>query len=189
MKAYLRSLRCLFLVCGLAAGPLLALNDQTPSATISATTVAAADTVYVQIDTFDPIAFDRMRYARDNGDELILNTLKKEAAAQAKYAELNYNVVVLDDAAAPPKGANVLRLTWANGEVLAELISPANAKPKFLGVVSRTSISYHPNGSQMLRDVDRAGLRDARRDASLRAQTQMHLYLGLQRVARELSKT
>lgn len=137
----------------------------------------AGNPLYVRIETSDPIYFDRLRYAVTNGDELVLSTLKATAAEQARFAGYTGEVVVLDEKARAPDGALVLVLSWDGKSVFANV--GQGGKDKYLGVVNRLPLSYHPDYNRMRRSIDQAGLQDARRDATLRAEVQMELYLAL----------
>jgi hypothetical protein len=137
----------------------------------------AGDKLYVNIEYYDPIRFDHMRYARSTGDELILATLKDSAAAQARFAGYAGEIAVLDEHAKAPAGAPVLTLTWNDGAVAADFAH--HGQSKFLGIVNREPLSYHPDFRNMQRSIDSAGLADARRDAAVRAGVQMDLYLAL----------
>ncbi len=142
-----------------------------------ATDAPADSKVYVRIETSDPIHFERLRYAVTNGDELILSTLKATAAEQARFAEYAGEVIVLDEKAKAPDGATVLLLSWDDRSVFANVAR--GGKDKYLGVVNRLPLSYHPDYNRLRRSIDQAGLSDARRDAALRADVQMELYLAL----------
>ncbi len=148
----------------------------------SASPVAAGDAVYVTIENFDPIRFDRMRYALMTGDELILSTLKSSATEQARFAGYTGTVNVLDENAKPPAGATLLTLTW-NGNAVSADVTQAG-KSKYLGVVNRLPISYHPDFKRMQLSIDTAGVPNARRDAALRAEVQMDLFQALQYLVR-----
>lgn len=146
---------------------------------------AAANALHVKIDSPDLIAFRHYRLAKADGSELILSTLKKTAADQARFAGYAGEVVVLDDGAEAPAGADVLLLEWNDDSVHASLLR--GGKKKFLSTVSRAPLSGHPNYAAMRADLDR-GSRDERRDADLRARTQMNLYEAL-RLAKRTTKT
>ena len=148
-----------------------------PLAAASALTVApATETLYVRIDSPDLIAFHHYRLAEVNGTELILSTLKQTADDQARFAGYTGPVCVLDDNAKAPEGAPVLLLTWENERVTATLMR--GGREKSLGVVSRVSMATHPDYPELRKDLDK-GLSDQRRDAWLRARTQMNLYAAL----------
>jgi len=149
---------------------------------------ADSDPVFVSMHTSDPLRFERHRYGDATGEELIHSTLVRSAAAQAEFAHLDRKVVVLPEDGAAPAGSKELRLNWNDGAVTAEFYDGVSLKPKYLGVVSRTELGAHPNGQTMIHQVLRAGLRDARAEALIRAKVELNLYLGLQRVARELNK-
>jgi hypothetical protein len=171
-------LSCLF--CFLAASTMAFAADDAAA--------SAESTVYITMHTSEPMQFERRRYGDDTGQELIHSTLVQSAAEQAEYAELKRKVIVVPEGEAAPAGALELRLHWGNGVVTAEVVDGVSPKPKYLGVVSRTELSYHPNGQKMISRVHRAGLRDVRAEALMRAQVEMNLYLALQRVARELNR-
>ncbi len=143
---------------------------------------ATDGTLYVTIDTLEPMEFKHFRRARADGRELILSTLKMTADAQARFAGYPGGVVVLDEDTEPPEGAPSLRLTWAEEAVTAELIT--GGKPRYLGVVNRNPLSEHPDFNRMRREIDRSGSTDRKRDAIVRAETQMNLYLALKLAAR-----
>ena len=140
--------------------------------------VASGETVYVTIEYFDPIRFDRMRHALTTGDDLILVTLKDSAAEQARFAGYTGTLIVLDEKTKPPVNATVLTLTWNERDVAASVTQAG--KSKYLGIVNRQPISYHPDYMHMRQLIDSAGLPDARRDAALRAEVQMDLYKALE---------
>lgn len=147
---------------------------------------ATPSPLYVVISTTEPIEFKQYRHARADGRELILSTLKMRADQQARFAGYPGDVTVLDEKDAPPADAAVLRLTWTADVVAAELIAHAGAKPQYLGVVSRSPLSEHPDFKAMQHEIDQSGASDKKRDATLRAKTEMNLYLALLRAKREL---
>lgn len=146
-----------------------------------------APILYVTIDALEPMEFRHQRRALADGSELILTTLQETAAAQARFAGFEGSVVVLAEKAKPAAGANVLRLTWTSEAVAAELLPGDGGKPINLGIVSGLPLTQHPDYDRMHAEVSRHGLKDKRRDALLRAQTQMNLYLALQRAGRVLN--
>jgi len=145
----------------------------------------AAETLYVKADSPDLIWFRHYRLAEVDGSELILATLKKTAADQARFAGYTGAVSVLDDGADAPEGAPVLLLTWSDGVVSATL--QRGKANKEMGPVSRTPISNHPDYAQMRQYLDR-GTSEERRDADLRARTQVNLYQSLRLVQRYQAK-
>lgn len=156
---------------------LAALLLAAPLPVLAAPATGADETVYVSIDSPELISFARFRLARENGDELILSTLQSAAAEQAHFSGYPGKVIVLDEQASAPAGAKVLMLTWSDGVVFATLMQ--NGREQSLGVVSRNQLSEHPDYQAMRREIDRHQLREARRDAELRAATQMNLYQAL----------
>ena len=146
----------------------------------------ATETLYVKIDSPNLIAFHDYRFAQTDGSELILATLKKTAADQARFAEYPGEVTVLDDDAKAPAGAAVLLLTWNGVEVHATFMR--DGKEKSLGTVSRAPLSNHPDYATMRLELDR-GSSDDRRDAQLRAKTQMQLYQSLRLMRRYQAKS
>lgn len=165
----------LFLSCSLLVAAL-------PVAASEPLADAPDGTLYVTIDTLEPMEFKHYRRARADGRELILSTLKMTADAQARFAGYPGGVVVLDEDAEPPAGAPSLRLTWGEEAVTAELIT--DGKPRYLGVVNRNPLSEHPDFNRMRREIDRSGSSDRKRDAIVRAETQMNLYRALKLAAR-----
>ena len=166
------------------AGALFALLPSRLAA--AALTVSpATETVYVKIESPDLITFHRYRLAEVNGSELILSTLKQTAADQARFAGYTGPVSVLDDDAKAPAGAPVLLLTWQGDEVFATL--RRGDREQSLGVVSRTKLSTHPDYPEMRKSLDK-GLSEERRDAHLRATTQMNLYVALRILNRYQTK-
>jgi hypothetical protein len=145
----------------------------------------ATETLYVKVDSPDLIEFRHYRLAVVDGSELILSTLKKTAADQARFAQYAGKVEALDDDAKAPEGAAVLVLLWDGGAVSATL--QRGSQKKQLGAVSRAPLSSHPDYTQMRAELDR-GSRDERRDADLRARTQMNLYEALSQVQRYQAK-
>lgn len=144
-------------------------------------------TLYVTIDALEPMEFRHQRRALADGSELILTTLRDSAAAQARFAHYDGEVVVLDEKAKPPASTQVLRLTWTADAVAAELLPVSGGKAINLGIVSGLPLAQHPDYDRMYAEVSRQTLKDARRDALMRAETQMNLYLALQRAGRVLS--
>lgn len=144
-------------------------------------------TLYVTIDALEPMEFRHQRRALADGSELILTTLQESAAAQARFAHYNGEIVVLAEKAKPPASARVLRLTWTAEAVAAELLPVDGGKVINLGIVSGLPLTQHPDYDRMYAEITRHTLKDARRDVLLRAQTQMNLYLALQRAGRVLS--
>ena len=149
------------------------------------TLAPASETLYVKVDSPDLIEFRHYRLAVVDGSELILSTLKKTATDQARFAQYAGKVEVLDDDAKVPEGAAVLVLMWDGGAVSATL--RRDGEKKQLGAVSRAPLSGHPNYTQMRVELDR-GSRDERRDADLRAKTQMYLYESLRQVQKYQTK-
>ena len=149
------------------------------------TITPATETLYVKVDSPDLIEFRHYRLAVVDGSELILSTLKKTATDQARFANYAGKVEVLDDDAKVPEGAAVLVLMWDGGAVSATL--RRDSQKKQLGAVSRAPLSGHPDYTQMRAELDR-GSRDERRDADLRAKTQMDLYEALRLTQRFQAK-
>jgi hypothetical protein len=145
----------------------------------------ATETLYVKVDSPDLIEFRHYRLAVVDGSELILSTLKKTAADQARFAQYPGKVEVLEDDAKAPEGAAVLVLMWDGGAVSATL--QRGSQKQQLGAVSRAPLSGHPDYAQMRLELDR-GSRDERRDADLRAKTQMYLYESLRQIQRNQAK-
>jgi hypothetical protein len=157
-------------------------------AAIAPTDPKVEQVLYVTVDSLDPVQFDRGRNARETGQELIVATLKNKAAQEAALVHLNRRVIVLDDGVKAPVGAAELRLTWTGG-VTADLFNGKDAKSKYLGVVSHTPLSFHPNFKAMQTDIRSHTMPDEHHDALLRADIEMYLYIALQRTARELGST
>jgi len=155
-------------------------------AAAEAVTIAPTETLYVKADSPDLIAFRHYRLAEVDGSELILATLKKTATDQARFAQYAGKVEVLDDDAKAPDGAAVLVLMWDGGAVSATL--RRDSQKKQLGAVSRAPLSSHPDYTQMRAELNR-GSREERRDAGLRAQTQLYLYESLRQVQRYQAKS
>lgn len=152
----------------------------------AAVTIApATETLYVKVDSPDLIAFHHYRLAQADGSELIVATLQKTAADQARFAKYAGKVEVLADDAKAPEGAAVLLLTWNGAQVSATL--QRGKREKELGPVSRTPLANHPDYAQMRQELDR-GSREERSDAELRARTQMNLYESLRLVQRHQTK-
>ncbi len=164
-----------FVVLAVAAA-LFAVLPLQLAAKPALTVAPATETVYVKIDSPDLIAFHHYRLAEVDGTELILSTLKQTADDQARFAKYPGPVSVLDDDAKAPDGAPVLLLTWSGDTVSATL--QRGGREKSLGIVSRTALSTHPDFPEMMKYLDK-GLSDQRRDAKLRAKTQMNLYVAL----------
>lgn len=176
----------LLLGCLVTSGVCGTLED-TATVKLPEQATLDADPLYLRIETHDVQMFERLRYGENSGDEIVVSTVRTSAAEQAKFAELSRNVIVLPEGAKAPKGAKELVMYWGLHDVTAELNDGLHTKPKFLGVVSRTNFSSHPNSVGMWGEVNRAGL-SMRKDSMLRANTQMYLYVSLQRAARELKK-
>lgn len=172
------------LALGLFCLGLVSVANTAPSSASPAT--PSAPVLYVTIDALEPLDFRHYRRALVDGTELILTTLKQSAAAQARLANCPGEVVVLDEKVTPPAKSPVLRLTWTAEAVAAELFPADGGKAINLGIVSGLPLTQHPNYDRMHAEISRQGLKDHRRDALLRAQTQMNLYLALQRATRIL---
>ncbi len=165
---------------------LTALSVALPVAkAVPAAVVAAREMLYVTIAIADPVAFAQHRYALTTGAELYLATLRQKAAEEARAAKFDGTVIVLDEGASPPAGANVLRLTWSVSGVVAEYFDGARRTSKTFGDVSATPVRFHPNFNSMQGDLFQAS-RDGRSDATVRARAQMDLFLALARVADEV---
>lgn len=172
------------LALGLIWIGLVSAANTAPSSASPAT--SSVPVLYVTIDVLEPLDFRHYRRALGDGSELILTTLRQSAAEQARLAHCAGEVVVLDEKAAPPAKSPVLRLTWTVEAVAAELIPADGGKAINLGIVSGLPLTQHPDYDRMHAEISRQGLKDHRRDALLRAQTQMNLYLALQRANRIL---
>jgi hypothetical protein len=180
-----------FLGQWLLSGTVALAAIAAPRALAAPVAAPPGDTLYLAVGTDDPLAFDRLRYGRDSGqvnEDLIIPTLRARAAAMARAAGLEVPIVTLDEDARPPAGEPVLRLTWGlGGKVFAEYLATAGARPVFLGVVSRDSLAYHPTPAAALNRVLSAPSGEARRDESVRANTEMQLYLALGLVRQHLA--
>jgi len=158
-----------------------------PAGTGWAAGTAPGEKLYVAIDYFNPIQFELMRYSWLSGEEIILNTLKATAAAQARAAGYTGELAVLEENAQAPEGAAVLRLTWVKGgNVTADLTQ--NGRNQYLGVVNRTPIAFHPDHDQMQRRLNHALLAEEHRDMVLRVATEMDLFVALRYVVKYESK-
>jgi hypothetical protein len=167
------------LVAALFSAPVL-------PARVSSVDDATPPPLQVVVQAHDPIKFRQYRHGLADGKELILSTLKLAADQQAQFAGYPGDVVVLDEETEPAADAPVLRLIWTEDEaVAAELVTPGT-KPRYLGIVSRSPLSEHPDYRAMEQEIDRSGSSDRKRDASVRAHTRLHLYLALLRAKREM---
>jgi hypothetical protein len=160
---------------------LLALSALLLAPALSASTAnpATGGKLYVTIETFDPIKFNDYRHGLKQSGDLVLSTLKETAAASAKLAGLNDEVVVLDDDVKAPAGAPVLSLTWTDGRKTVTADLTENGKNHFLGVVSRKDMLLHPEHLRLTRTLTSAALPEAHRDAVVRTETEMNLYFAL----------
>lgn len=165
----------------------------------------ASGAIYITISYDDPIAFEHFRYGFNDGKDLILETLRAKAAEMAQAAHWTAPIVVLDDKTPPPAGAPVLRLSWddsgapyagaqtlspsadRNFTVSAEYLPNKDAKPYYLGVVSRESLAFHPTPDLVYTRIRSAPNQFARRDETIKADTELNLYLALQRIEKHLS--
>lgn len=177
----MKSFRFLLMATAAALLPVLSPSLFAAKVIISPMT----ETLYVKADSPDLIWFRHYRLAEVDGTELILDTLKKSAVDQARFARYPGAVAVLDDDAKIPAGAAVLVLTWSDGVVSATL--QRDGKGKELGPVSRTPLSNHPDYTRMRQYLDR-GTPEERRDASLRANTQKNFYQALRLAQRYQAK-
>ncbi len=85
-------------------------------------------------------------------------------------------------------GQPVLHLTWGDGgKVFAEYSAPSAKKAYFLGIVSKDSLSYHPNPDAALNRVLSATSEGAKHDEAVRVNTEMQLYLALGLVKQHLA--
>ncbi len=151
---------------------------------------APGDALYVTIDTDDPLAFDRFRFADDGktkNEDLIVPTLRARGPAMAEAAHWPTPLVALNEDASPPPNEPVLRLTWSNGRVFAEYLEKKGAKPFFLGVVNRDSLAYHPTPDAALNKIMSATSGGAKHDETIRANTEMQLYLALDLLEKHLA--
>lgn len=158
------------------------------------------DKLYVTIAYDDPIFFEHFRYAYDvTGKDIVLGTLRDKAAFDASKAGWPTPIVVLDEKTPPPPDEPILRLTWiketsgmnlaadsTNGTVTAEYLPNRNAKPYYLGVVSRQSLAFGPDPNGAIESIQTAPNDLARRDARVEAQIEMYLYEGLQMLEQRL---
>jgi hypothetical protein len=163
-----------------------------------------AGPLYITIAYDDPIAFEHFRYGFNDGKDLILGTLRNKADEMARYAHWDIPIVVLDDKVQPPPGAPVLRLSWDDSgapyagaqtlspsadrhfTVSAEYLPDREAKAHYLGVVSRESLAFHPTPDAVYTRIRSAPNEFARRDETIRANTELSLFLALQRVKKQL---
>jgi hypothetical protein len=150
-----------------------------PALRAGAATPASGGKLYVTIETFDPIKFNDYRHGLKQSGDLVLSTLKETAAASAKLAGLNDEVVVLDDDVKAPAGAPVLCLTWTDGRRTVTADLTENGKNHYLGVVSRKDMLLHPEHQRLMRMLTSAALPEAYRDAVVRTETEMNLYFAL----------
>jgi len=177
---------------------------------LSAAPAAAPDRsgpLYITIAYDDPIAFEHFRYGFNDGKDLILGTLRAKAAEMAQAAHWTAPIVVLDDKTPPPAGAPVLRLSWddsgapfagaqtlnpsadRNFTVSAEYLPNKDAKATYLGVVSRESLAFHPNPDEVYTRIRSAPNNFARRDETIKADTELNLFLALQRIEKHTGST
>lgn len=177
----MKSFRSVLLAGATALLSVLPLSLAAGSVSLS----PAAETLYVKADSPDLIAFRHYRLAEVDGSELILGALQKSAADQARFAGYAGKVEVLDDNAEAPKGAAVIVLTWNGPEVSATL--RRDEQKKELGTVSRAPLAGHPDYTQ-IRTTLNQGSREERRDAGLRARTQMNLFEALRLAQRQQAK-
>jgi hypothetical protein len=151
---------------------------------------AAGSSLYVTISYDDPIAFEHFRYGFNDGKDIIIGTLRAKAAEMAQAAHWTMPIVVLDENTAPPAGAPVLRLTWDNQlAVEAEYLPNKDAKATYLGVVSREPLAFHPTPDLVITRIRSAPNAFARRDETVKANTELNLYLALQRIEEHVGST
>jgi hypothetical protein len=172
---------------------------------IAAAPAATGDTLYVTVDSDDPIAFKLFRYGYNDGKDLIIDTLRAKAGDMAQAAHWSGPIVVLDENTPPPAGAHVLRLNWDDSggsaagvqtlgggrserdfTVSAEYLPNPDAKPRYLGVVSRESLAFHPTPDLVYTRIRSAPNDFARRDETVRAKTELNLFLALQRARKQV---
>ena len=145
---------------------------------------AAAEPLYIAVETFHPIQFRELQTAADRGGELVFSTIRATAAHSAQLVGYPGEVRTLDEGAKAPAGAVVLRLTWKNArDVTADITR--QGREKFLGLVSVAPLLDHPEHQRLTAAVSAALLPDARRDALVRAETEKNLYLALKYAVRE----
>jgi hypothetical protein len=154
---------------------------------------AVPGALYITIAYDDPIAFEHFRYGFNDGKDLILGTLQAKAGEMAHAAHWTAPIVVLDEKAQPPPGAPVLRLSWDDGgntfTVSAEYLPNRDAKADYLGVVSRESLAFHPTPDLVYTRIAAAPNQFARRDETIRADTELNLFLSLQRIEKHLGSS
>jgi hypothetical protein len=173
----------------LQAGTIALAAIAVPHLRAAPVAAVPGDALYVAIDTDDPLAFDRFRYADDGrtrNEDLIVPTLRNRGPSMAEAAHWPTPIVALNEDASPPPDEPVLRLTWSNGRVFAEFLAKKGAKPFFLGVVNRDSLSYHPHPDEALNRIMSATSGGAKHDETIRANTEMQLYLALDLLERHL---
>src|SRR4051812_34174590 len=78
---------------------------------VAAAAPAAAEPLYIAVETFDPIQFRELQTAADRGGELVFSTIRATAAHSARLVGYPGEVRTLDEGAKAPAGAVVLRLT------------------------------------------------------------------------------
>jgi hypothetical protein len=174
---------------------------------LTAATPPAPGPIYVTISYDDPIAFEHFRYGFNDGKDLILGTLRTKAAEMAHAAHFTAPIVVLDDKTPPPAGAPVLRLSWddsgapyagaqtlspsadRNFTVSAEYLPDKDAKASYLGVVSRESLAFHPTPDLVYTRIRSAPNDFVRRDETIKADTELNLFLALQRAEKHLGSS
>ena len=144
-------------------------------------------TLYVTIGFDNPIFEEHYRYGYNDGKDLVLDTLRERAEADAKKAGWPTPIIVLGDKSPPPAGAPVLRITWTDpNAVVGEYLPSKDAKPYYLGVLSRTALAFGPDPDGALNRIASAPNDLAKRDQRVREDIATYLYVALGLTAKHL---
>ncbi len=172
-------LRCMLVIAGSMATAL------TVTPAVGAGRPQAPSALCVVIENIDDYNFEMSRYSRENGQEIILTTMRAHAADLARSAGWQGPVTVqLRGQAAVPAGARVLRLVWDRGEALWS----QDGRTLFLGKTNRTPLAFHPDYPRVSRPIQEAGFsQNARMDALLRAHAEMELYVAIGLAAKQVN--
>ncbi|HVW22607.1 MAG TPA: hypothetical protein VHC86_15435 [Opitutaceae bacterium] len=149
-------------------------------ARLAADGLVPGEKLYVTIGFDNPIFEEHYRYGYNDGKDIVLDTLRERAADDAKKAGWPTPIVVLGDKSQPPPNEPVLRITWTDqNAVVGEYLPNKDAKPYYLGVLSRTALAFGPDPNGAVSRIHSAVNDLARRDQQVKEDVATYLYVAL----------
>lgn len=147
---------------------------------LAADGLVPGERLYVTVGFDDPIFEQHYRYGYNDGKDIVLDTLRQRAEADAKKAGWPTAIVVLGDKTPPPPNEPVLRITWTEQhDVVAEYLPSKDAKAYYLGVLSRTALAFGPDPNGAVNRISSAVNDLDRRDQQVKEAVDTYLYTAL----------